>query len=151
MPQSIGAFIFAALLLIFSASLSFAGDRYSPTEGTVAINGYDPVAYFTMGEPVRGDPSNTMSWQGKVWYFSSQDHLEAFQEEPRRYAPRYGGFCAGAMSRGLRAPVDPEAFAVIDGKLYLAYSKSDIENFEAKSDTAIPKADANWERLGDGS
>lgn len=126
---------------------AIAGERYHASKDTVAIKGYDPVAYFTMGEPVRGSPEISYEWQEKTWHFASAEHRDAFTENPRHYAPHYGGFCAGAMTLGWKAPIDPEAFAIINDKLYLAYSKGGIANFEEDADTNIPRADKNWERL----
>lgn len=123
-----------------------AGERAHP-EDDIAIGGYDPVAYFTEGRPVRGSAEHAHEWQDRTWHFSTSEHLEAFAGEPRRYAPRYGGFCAGAMALGWRAPVDPEAFAIIDGRLYLAFHRDGIEDFEENAERDVPRADANWERL----
>lgn len=125
-----------------------AGEAVFTDETGVAIRGYDPVAYFTLGRPVEGTPAFEYAWRGTTWRFANEEHLERFAAEPRSYAPRYGGYCAGAMSRGFKAPIDPEAFAIIDGKLFLAYAKSGIEEFEDEADERIPTADANWERLG---
>lgn len=124
-----------------------AGEAWYTNEKGVAIQGFDPVAYFTVGRPTEGVRDFEHEWQGATWRFASQEHLDRFAAEPRRYAPRYGGFCAGAMWRGLRAPVDPSAFAIVDGKLYLAYSKKGMEEFEEEGEESVPAADANWARL----
>lgn len=113
----------------------------------LAILGYDPVAYFTLGRAVEGSPDYEHNWRGARWRFTNEDHLEKFVGEPQRYAPRYGGYCAGAMWRGFKASVDPEAFAIIDGRLYLAYADTIIDEFADGSDESVPTADANWERL----
>lgn len=70
------------------------------------------VAYFTEGRPVRGDESLAYEWLGVFWYFAKEAHREAFVSEPTRYAPRYGGFCAGGVALGNRSPIDPEAFVI---------------------------------------
>lgn len=95
---------------------------------------------------MRGSADNAYEWQKRTWHFSSSENRDTFAGEPRRYAPRYGGFCAGAMAGGRRAPV--EAFAIIDGKLYLAFDHAAIEDFEAHAERDVPRADANWEKLG---
>ena len=127
---------------------TIAGDDVFTDETGIAIRGYDPVAYFTLGRPVEGAPEFEYEWRGTTWRFASEEHLDRFAAEPRSYAPRYGGYCAGAMSRGFKASIDPEAFAIIDGKLYLAYARPGIEEFEDEADERIPTADANWMRLG---
>jgi YHS domain-containing protein len=90
----------------------------------VAILGYDPVAYFTVGKPVKGLDELTWEWMGAKWKFSSRAHLEAFRAEPAKYAPQYGGYCAYGVSRGYLVKIEPEQFSIIDGKLYLNYDAS---------------------------
>ncbi len=125
-----------------------ATERVNQDDGNVAIRGYDTVAYFTEGRPVEGTPEFEHVWRDARWRFSSAEHLGVFAEDPERYAPRYGGFCAGAMARGWRVTVDPEAWTIIDGRLYLLYASHRVEGFVENSDEEIPMADANWERLG---
>lgn len=91
------------------------------TDG-LAIRGYDPVAYFTTGGPVPGDPAHTIMWRGAVWQFSSPDTMMAFEMNPTGYAPEYGGYCAYAMSLGAIATTVPEAWTIDQGRLYLNYS-----------------------------
>ena len=114
---------------------------------TLAIQGYDPVAYFSEGEPVEGSEAHQLMWMGATWRFSSAANREAFERNPKRYAPQYGGYCAYAASQGYIAPTDPTAFSVVGGKLYLNYSqpvrriwKKDIAGF-------VSAADANWPAL----
>ena len=125
-----------------------ADERINAKPGDVAVQGYDVVAYFTVGEPTRGDEQYTYRWQDVRWLFSTQGHRDAFVAEPARYAPRYGGYCAGGVVLGNRAPIDPEAFVIIDDKLYLNYDTATARKFEATSDKSIARADANWERIG---
>jgi YHS domain-containing protein len=89
--------------------------------GDAAINGYDPVAYFTVGKPVKGLDSFTHEWMGARWKFSSQANLDLFKANPSQYAPKYGGYCAYGVAKGALVKVDPEQFTVRDGKLYLNY------------------------------
>ena len=139
----------ALAIVVLTAPLDTrAGEPAYPNEKGIAIQGFDAVAYFTVGRPTTGVTEFEHEWRGATWRFASQEHLDRFVAEPRRYAPRYGGFCAGAMWRGLRAPVDPDAFAIVDGKLYLAYSKEGMAEFEENASESVPAADANWERLG---
>lgn len=140
------ACVFFTVLVVF-AGPGVAGERVNARDG-VAVKGYDVVAYFTEGRPVRGNEQYTHRWQNVLWYFANEAHLEAFAAEPVRYSPRYGGFCAGGVVLGNRAPIDPEAFVIIDGKLYLNYDKPTAEEFAATADESIARADANWEKIG---
>ncbi len=90
----------------------------------VAINGYDTVAYFTNGKPVKGSDAFTQDWNGAKWKFASKAHLDLFKASPEKYAPQYGGYCAYGVSRGYLVSVEPEQFTVVDGKLYLNYDSS---------------------------
>jgi YHS domain-containing protein len=123
------------LLALFAASLCFGVASAAPPintltgglfggRGDVAILGYDPVAYFTDGKPVKGSDKFTYSWQGAKWQFASQQHLEMFRAEPARYAPQYGGYCAYGASQDHLVSIEPEQFTILDGKLYLNYDAS---------------------------
>lgn len=110
----------------------------------LAVSGYDTVAYFTAGEPVEGRSNLEFEWNGATWRFSSAENLKAFKADPTAYAPQYGGYCAWAVSQGYTAKSDPEAWRIVDGKLYLNYNK-DIQTRWAKDIAGnIAKADANW-------
>ncbi|MDB9528770.1 YHS domain-containing (seleno)protein [Oscillatoria sp. CS-180] len=113
-------------------------------EGDIAIAGADPVAYFTESAYVPGSDQFTHEWSGAVWQFASAENRDAFAGDPLKYAPQYGGYCAWAVSQGYTAPVDPEAWKVVDGKLYLNFN----QNIQARWARDIPgniaKADANW-------
>jgi YHS domain-containing protein len=116
--------------------------------GGVAIMGYDAVAYFTDGKAVKGSEEFSYEWLGTPWHFASSKHREMFMSEPRKYAPQYGGYCAGEVTLGsVTVNIDPEAFKIIDGKLYLIYDKSDAEEFAAKAKDAVAKADDNWPKV----
>ena len=104
----------AGLTMTFSAS-ALARAPINSDDGGVTIKGYDAVAYFTEGAPVRGDPAHEHEWQGARWQFSSAEHRDLFAAEPDRYAPRYGGFCSGAMALGWKFRADPKAWKIIDG------------------------------------
>jgi len=85
----------------------------------LALQGYDPVAYFADGKPTAGSVAISYRWQGAAWHFSSAQHRDAFAADPLRYAPQFGGYCAYAVSRGTTAEGDPKQWAVVDGKLYV--------------------------------
>lgn len=114
--------------------------------GGVAIMGYDTVAYFTDGRAVKGTEEFSYEWLGTPWHFASRKHMEMFQSEPVEYAPQYGGYCAGevAGSGTVTVNIDPEAFKIVDGKLYLTYDKVHTDGFAANASEEVPKADANW-------
>ena len=137
----------AALALFLGLALAapaHATDAvYSNWQG-LALSGYDPVAYFKVGKPVPGSPEFQMEWQGASWRFSNAENLAAFRGQPELYAPQYGGYCAWAVSQGHTASSDPEAWRIVDGKLYLNYSRSVQEKWQSDVPGNIRRADANW-------
>lgn len=132
------------LLILFFAPLAFAGEApvFSTEEG--AIRGYDPVAYFTVGKPVRGKDQFTTKWQGATFKFSSAENLALFKAEPTAYAPQYGGYCAFAVSKGATAGTVPDAWSIVDGKLYLNYSLNVRNRWSKDVPGNIKAADRNW-------
>ncbi len=116
-------------------------------QGGAAIQGFDPVAYFTLGAPTRGNPAITAPWRGVEWRFASAANRAAFLAEPERYAPAFGGFCAYAVSEGYTAGIDPRAWRIVDGRLYLNYSARIQRTWEQDIPGRIARADDNWPRL----
>lgn len=110
----------------------------------VAIHGYDPVAYFTKGEPVEGSAEHSLEWKGFTWQFASAENLATFKEAPENFAPQYGGYCAYAVARGYTATTDPFAWSIYNDKLYLNYSKSVRLLWSANKSGNVEKGDANW-------
>ncbi len=113
------------------------------TDG-IAINGIDPVAYFTQEKPVEGDPSEAIMFMGATFLFASAENREMFEGNPGKYAPRYGGYCAYAVSKGYTATTDPRAWSVYEGRLYLNYSRPVRALWAVDKDGHIASADANW-------
>ncbi|MGH2402642.1 MAG: YHS domain-containing (seleno)protein [Candidatus Limnocylindria bacterium] len=112
-----------ALMAIGLAAGSARAAEPVNTNGTpLALGGYDVMAYFTEGKPVVGQAAHEARWNGARWRFASAERRDRFLEEPERFAPRYGGYCAFAVSRGYTATVAPEAWRIVDGRLYLNYS-----------------------------
>lgn len=112
-----------------------------------AINGYDTVAYFTMGKPVKGLDNLVTDWMGAKWKFSSQANLDLFKATPDKYAPQYGGYCAFGVSRGYLVKVEPDQFTVREGKLYLNYD-ADVQKQWLKDPAGYIKlADAKFADL----
>ena len=112
-----------------------------------AIRGTDPVAYFTEASPVAGKSEFTHEWSGATWLFASAENRDLFVANPEKYAPQYGGFCAWAVSQGSTAPIDPQAWKIVDGKLYLNFSKGVQSRWEKDIPGNIAKADSNWPNL----
>lgn len=116
--------------------------------GGVAIMGYDPVAYFTRGKAMKGSEKFSYEWLGTPWHFANAKHREMFISEPMKYAPQYGGYCAGEVAFGsVTVNIDPEAFKIIDGKLYLTYDQSGANWFATHAVEAVAKADDNWPKI----
>ncbi|UVC11171.1 hypothetical protein IHQ71_11675 [Rhizobium sp. TH2] len=116
--------------------------------GGVAIMGYDTVAYFTEGKATKGSEKFSYEWLGTPWHFANAKHREMFISDPIRYAPQYGGYCAGEVTHGsVTINNDPEAFKIIDGKLYLIYDKGSAEWFAANAAETVTMADENWPKV----
>lgn len=145
LPHDRGRRTVLAAMAIALAVPARAGEApvYSNWRGR-AISGTDPVAYFTEGRPVAGSSDFTHEWNGATWYFASAENRDAFAAEPARYAPQYGGYCAWAVSQGYTASTDPEAWTIVDGRLFLNYSKDVQATWEKDRDGNIAKADTNW-------
>jgi YHS domain-containing protein len=113
----------------------------------VAIRGTDPVAYFTEGRAVPGTPEHALEWNGATWHFASAETRDRFADDPRAYAPQYGGFCAWAVAeKGKLYSTQPDNWAIVDGKLYLNYNddiqarwQQDIPRFIAEGDERWPE------------
>lgn len=136
------------MAVLFLAALTTAGHAATVINqlpnGQKAIDGYDPVAYFTMHKATPGSEEFTYEWLGAKWYFVNAEHRDKFRAEPMRYAPQYGGYCAAGVSFGNTFNTDPEAWRIIDGRLYLINSKSLAKSWDQKTNTLIPRADNNW-------
>ena len=137
-----------ALAFFLAATSSFAQDV------RVVLKGYDPVAYFTQGKPVKGDPRYSYDWDEGRYHFASAQHRAMFVGDPEKYAPQFGGYCTGSMSRGVRNEGDPEGWTIQGGKLYVfgeakwkAVSESDPNFIPSRLD----KASKNWRERRRGS
>jgi YHS domain-containing protein len=132
-------------LLSFSLLLLIAAAPVNKTRITgVAIDGYDPVAYFTERKPVEGSKQFEHAWNGAKWRFASDANRQAFISAPRKYAPQYGGYCAFGISRGYAVGIDPEAWSIVGGRLYLNYNLEVRAEWLKDPKGYIAKADANW-------
>jgi len=134
--------VLIAAILVSPAALAQKPTVFSDREG--AIRGHDPVAYFDRKGPVKGSKQFSHSWGGATWYFTGAENRDKFAADPERFAPRYGGYCAYAVSQGYTADIDPAAWSIVDGKLFLNYSLSVRERWNRDIPGHIRKADANW-------
>lgn len=110
----------------------------------LAVSGYDAVAYFTDGRPVRGAAQYKLTHQGYEYRFASQAHLDAFRANPARYLPQYGGYCAWAVSQGYTAAGNPQNWRIVDGRLYLNYNTEIQHRWETDIPGNISSANTNW-------
>lgn len=136
-----------ALTLVFWLGITVPSFALEPVYSDFfgkAIRGYDPVAYFTQSKAIEGNDDYRYEWNGAEWRFFSKQHLDLFKADPEQYAPQYGGYCAWAVSKGYTAKIDPQAWNIVGGKLYLNYSKSVQQTWQGDIAGNIANADANW-------
>ncbi len=146
--------IFALLCLMAFGEVTFAQDvntlraKHFNTEHSIAIQGYDPVSYFSEGKGKKGNSKFAFSYGNIVYYFSSQANLDLFRLNPARYEPQYGGWCAFAMGNaGEKVEVDPKTFKLIDHKLYLFYNSlfnNTLKTWNTREEILLPQANKNW-------
>jgi len=115
----------------------------------IAIQGYDPVAFFSDNKPVKGNAAFVAKRDGAVYLFASKEHREMFVKEPMKYEPCFGGYCAYGVSRNKLVEIDVDAFQIVDGKLLLQYSKGVRDDFNADQKGNLTKANDNWPKLVD--
>jgi|SRR5678815_4202112 len=134
--------VITAVLLFMSIVPAFAGE-YFERDG-IAIGGYDPVAYFAEMKPVKGLTEFHAEYQGSTFYFSTAANRNTFTANPDKFAPQYGGYCAFGMAKGYKAVIDPDAFTVVEDKLYLNYSEAVRSKWKLDIPGYIRTANANW-------
>lgn len=113
----------------------------------VAIKGYDTVAYFTEGQPTKGNPEFVFAWNDAQWQFASAAHRDMFASNPVRYAPRFGGSCSMGLTLGKKVAANPEVWTIVDGKLYLYFSSGARDKFQQNAHDNIRKAEASWDKV----
>jgi YHS domain-containing protein len=142
------ALVVASAMLAWSASANAGSSINTGYFGGLAIEGYDTVAYFADGKAERGSDEFFYDWLGATWLFASAEHRDLFAQQPVKYAPQYGGHCAlGAAFGESTVNIDPEAWSIVDGKLYLQYSKGGREKWERDRANRIAAADQNWPKI----
>jgi len=130
-----------------SASAS-AGDLVNVSGASkIAVSGYDPVAFFTDAKPVNGSPFIAAEYQGATYFFASEEHKKLFTEDPAKYVPQFGGFCAYGVALDKLFPVDISTWQVRDGKLYLNLNAGILKKFNADFEGNVARADQNWPGL----
>ena len=142
--QSVAIALLVVMFSFSSVQTASADKLYYSTLFGTAVEGYDVVAYFTEGKPVEGSKDHSVEWKGVDWYFASDAHKKMFEADPEKYAPQYGGYCAWAVSQGYTASTVPEAWKIVDDKLYLNYSKGVQSTWEEDVPGNIKMADKNW-------
>ena len=131
-------------IMLFSAATVQAQKAEIFQKDGVAIRGFDAVAFFTESKPVMGEERISYEWKGARWLFSSSVNMESFKNDPEKYAPQYGGYCAFGMADGHKAPTETDTWTIIDGKLYFNYNRKVKEMWWKDTKGFIEKADANW-------
>ena len=113
----------------------------------VAIQGYDPVAFFTDNKPVKGKPEFVQLYKGATYQFASKEHRDLFAKDSAKYEPAFGGYCAYGLSKNKLVEIDVDAFQIVDGRLLLQYSKGVRDDFNKDTKGNLAKAEANWPGL----
>ena len=137
--------MFVTIALLYTTSaLASESPVYTGLLSNTGAGGYDTVSYFESGQPTKGSSEYTTQYQGATWRFANAENLARFKENPERFAPVYGGYCAWAVSRGYTARIDPEAWKIYRGKLYLNYSKGVQAQWVEDIPGNIAKAESHW-------
>jgi len=138
-----------ATLVSLSPLTALAAGPVNVNAQGVALHGHDPVAYFLEGAPVMGTPEFSAKSMGAVYWFANAAHLRAFQADPERYKPQFGGYCAYGVAQGAKPDIDPKAFAIVDGKLYLNLSPGVQKRWQGDIPGHINQATRHWMTLKD--
>ena len=141
-------FIIGLAVALAACSKTESAIKLNTDTGGLALRGFDAVAYFAVDNAVRGDGKYEYIWNGAKWLFASEENMKKFQASPEAYAPQFGGYCSFAVSEGYTADADPEAWKVVDGKLYLNYNKQVKQKWEQNEHERIMKGIENWKGLG---
>lgn len=140
----LAATLITALFAGASAAMARDAEVYTGTFSSLAVGGYDAVAYFKVGRPVQGVAQFSTEYKGATWRFASKENLDAFRANPTAFAPQYGGYCSWAVAQGYTASGDPQVWKIVNGKLYLNYDTSVQAKWEKDIPGFITKADKNW-------
>jgi YHS domain-containing protein len=139
--------VLTVLSITLLSSVCFAGSWISGATDGVAIQGYDPVAYFTQKNAIKGSAKNSHEWGGTVWFFVSSKNRDLFAADPEKYAPQYGGHCALSVANGKNGKGAGDAWTISDDKLYLNASKEVRSRWLQKVSQNIYWADREWPKI----
>jgi len=136
----------ALMVLAFSSTAAFArsADVYTGTFSSLAVGGYDTVAYFKQGKAVPGTSAFSTKYMGATWQFASKDNLDAFVANPTAFAPQFGGYCAWAIAHNYTASGDPQVWSLVQGKLYLNYDRDIQAKWSKDIPGYIASGNKNW-------
>jgi len=138
-----------ALSVAIASSALAAGVELNTTTTGLALQGYDPVAYFTEGEPTKGDWQITTLHNDAMYRFANEENKAAFEANPEAYLPAYGGYCAFGAAMGFKFDGDPNYWKIVDNKLYLNLSEGIQQRWEGDIPGFIEQASTNWETIAD--
>lgn len=138
-----------ALSVAIASSTLAAGLDINASSTGLAMQGYDPVAYFTEGQATKGNYKITALHNEALYRFASEENKEAFEANPEAYLPAYGGYCAFGAAMGFKFDGDPTYWRIVDNKLYLNLSKDIQQRWEGDIPGFIEKASVNWETIAD--
>lgn len=136
-----------AISALFFNTFSFAAEETQQDANGVILTGYDAVSYFTKNAAVKGYAGISASHDGAIYHFSSEENRDLFKANPSKYAPQYGGFCAYGAAISRKFPIDPNVFAIVDGKLYVNNSAAVSETWTEERDDYIKEANKNWGKI----
>ncbi len=139
----------ALALLTATAALAEPAAHLNVQKGGVAVHGYDPVAYFTVGKATPGKAEFTAVHEGATYRFASAENLATFKADPARYAPQYGGWCAYGVAKGVKADGDPNVWKVVDGKLYLNVNPNIGRKWSQDIPGYLKRSEAEWPKIKD--
>jgi len=140
------------MILVVLSTGALAKELNNLDRNGVALQGYDPVAFFTDSRPVMGNQQFQSQYRGATYYFASAEHRATFEKEPAKYEPQFGGFCAYGASRGKTVPIKIEAWQIVNGRLLMQYDLDVKGKFNSDPQGNLSRADKNWpglvEKLG---
>jgi len=147
LARATAVILVVASLVLFVRSVAAVVDPINKNLFGTALKGYDPVAYFKESRPVKGKDEFRHDWMGAKWYFANAANRDEFAKNPEKYAPQFGGYCSWAVAHGYTASIDPEAWKIVEGKLYLNYSKDVQKKWEQNVPGFTKKGNENWPKL----
>lgn len=137
------------LMLTAALPAAISAQAVNTDANGLALKGYDPVAYFTMGHAMLGTADLTAQYEGATYRFATAANRDTFMKEAVKYVPQYGGYCAFGVASGYKVKIDPEAFTIREGKLFLNYDKRVQARWSADIPSFLSKSEANWPDLKD--